>query len=65
MTGYAGGKVDGEPGRVWEARKREGMLKNGRTQRKTIDALITSFPKAALGAFSKGDPHRTKLDAEL
>ncbi len=49
----------------WEARKRERMLKNGRTQRKTIDALIASFPKAVLGAFSKGDPHRVKPDAEL
>jgi len=48
MTGYAGGKDDF---------KKERMLKNGRTQRKTIDALIASFPKAALGAFSKGDPH--------
>jgi hypothetical protein len=56
MTGYAGGKDDF---------KEERMLKNGRTQRKTIDALITSFSRAVLGAFSKGNPHRVKLDAEL
>jgi hypothetical protein len=41
------------------------MLKNGHTQRKTINALIASFPKAVLGTFSKGDPHRVKPDVEL
>jgi len=48
-----------------EARKRERMLKNGRTRRKTIDAMVASFPKAALNAFTKGDPHRVTPDADL
>lgn len=48
-----------------EARKRERMLKNGRTQRKTIDALVASFPKAALTAFTKGDPYRVKPDTGI
>lgn len=48
-----------------EARKRERMLKNDRTRRKTIDATIASFPKAALNAFTKGDPHRVTAAADL
>jgi predicted GIY-YIG superfamily endonuclease len=48
-----------------EARIRERMLKNGRTRRKTIDAMVASFPKTALNAFTKGDPHRVRPDADL
>ena len=48
-----------------EARKREKMFKKGRTQRKTIDALVASFPKTALDAFTQGDPYRVKPDTDL
>jgi hypothetical protein len=48
-----------------EARKREKAFKKGRTQRKTIDALVASFPKTALDAFTQGDPYRVKADTDL
>jgi hypothetical protein len=41
------------------------MLKNGRTRRKTIDAMVASFSKTALNAFTKGDPHRVTPDSDL
>jgi putative endonuclease len=34
-----------------QARRRERMLKNGRTRRKTLDRMIATFPPAKLASF--------------